>query len=83
MIIVGSDLHGAWSDELLPQAVKEIKILNEGKPRMYYFVLMDCNKNYAQKFNLNPRNMGRPQLELTLLNKGYDHFTYEEMGMLN
>jgi len=50
---------------------------------MYYFVLMDCNKNYAQKFNLNPRNMGRPQLELTLLNKGYDHFTYEEMGMLN
>jgi hypothetical protein len=43
---------------------------------------MDCFKNYAAKFSLNPRNMGRPQLELTLLNEVNDHFTYEEAGCL-
>jgi hypothetical protein len=62
IIDIGSDLHGAWSDVLQPHLTKEATIFSAGRPHIYYFVIMDCFKNYAKKFSLNPRNMGRPQL---------------------
>jgi hypothetical protein len=42
IVPVGSDLHGAWSDDLQPQAAKETTIFSQGRPHLYYFVLMDC-----------------------------------------
>ena len=30
LVTIGSDIHGAWSDELFPNAIKEVKLKNIG-----------------------------------------------------
>lgn len=55
--------------------------MNQLMPKIYYFVVMDCE----HKTHAKVKTMPKIEMELeikNLIGDSYDHFSYEEEGML-
>ena len=70
-------MDGRWGEQI------STIVYNRNAPRIFYFVALDCEHQLHKK----DRTMPRIEIELEIMgqvgNQSYDHFSYEERGMLS